>query len=169
MGVTKTLSKTFNCFKSVSEERLMELKQNQIKKRTLAKMMWAVNAYCDWRTDRLKDGLNFDCRIWEADIKRVDILEKKSFKFTVCKFLAKVTKAKDGSDYPGRTLYHRVILLQKYLNENGKDWKLVEGKDFFGVRTVLDNLMKQRAKENIGNVVRQVQVISMQHEETLWS
>ena len=29
--------------------------------------------------------------------------------------------------------------------------------------------MKQRARENIGNVVRQAQVISMQHEETMWS
>ena len=34
---------------------------------------------------------------------------------------------------------------------------------------MLDNLMKQRALDNIGTVKRQAELISMKHEEELWS
>ena len=97
------------------------------------------------------------------------ILEKDTFSYAVCKFLAEVRKVEDGSEYPGCTLYHLVVSLQKYLSEKGKNWKLIEGPEFRDVCNVLDNLMKQQAKYNIGNIVRQTQMISMHHEELMWS
>ena len=59
----------------------------------------------------------------------------------MCKFLAKVVKVKDGSEYPGCTLYQLVVSIQKYLFMHGLKWKLVEG-DFDDLRCTLDNLMK---------------------------
>ena len=95
-------------------------------------------------------------------------MEKLQFIFLICKFLAEVTKVKDGTEYPGQTLYHLVVSIQKFLNEKGKYWKIIEGKEFVEVHNVLDNLMKQRARNNIGTVRRQAQMISMKHEDELW-
>ena len=162
------MSSTFTRFKTVSEEKLKELKEQQLKKRTYAKMMWGVNAYKQWRNQCLEIPVNFDCRIWEADIDNVQCLEVESFQFAMCKFVAEVTKAKDGSEYPGKTLYHLVISIQKYLNEKGKDWKLVESRKFLQLPNVLDKLMKERASRNIGTTVKQAEYISLSFEEKMW-
>ena len=168
MKSSKTVSNHFTRFKSVSDEKLHELKRQQLKKRTYAKMMWGVNAYKLWRKDCLSNPCNFDVRIWESDLDNVDGLNVEVFKFALCKFIAEVTKAKDGSEYPGKTLYHLVISIQKYLNEKGKDWKLVESRQFVEVRNVLDNVMKERASRNIGTSVKQAKYISLNFEEELW-
>ena len=85
-------------------------------------------------------------------MNNVDGISVESINYALCKFLAEVTKAKDGSDYPGKMLYHLVISIQKFLNEKGKHWKLVEGQEFLDVKNVLDNLMKNRVNRNIGTV-----------------
>ena len=72
-GVSKPVSKMFSRFKSVFYERLSELKQHQLKRRTFAKIMWTVNACCDWRSEKMKNVLNFDVKIFEGDLDRVDI------------------------------------------------------------------------------------------------
>ena len=86
----------------------------------------------------------------------------------MCKFLAGVTKVKDGSDYPGKTLYHICVSIQKHLWLNGKKWKLVEGCEFGQIRTVLDNLMKDRASRNIGLIKKQAEVIPCDFQNSLW-
>ena len=60
------------------------------------------------------------------------------------------------------------IAIQRYLNKNGKPWKLVDGPDFVDLRIVLDNVMKDRTSRNIGMVVRQAEVITPNIEEKLW-
>ena len=93
-----------------------ELKQVKLKKRTFAKLQWAVKAYRDWRSNRMGDPVGFDGRIYESDIDRVELLERDSFEYSMCTFIAEVRKSKDGSEYPGKTLYHLVVSIQKYLN-----------------------------------------------------
>ena len=61
-----------------------------------------------------------------------------------------------------------MVSIQKFINEKGIDWKLVEGVNFLELRTVLDNLMKDRAQRNIGVVRRQAEFISSNFEEKLW-
>ena len=46
-------------------------------------------------------------------------LDKSNLEFALCKFIAEVTKVKDGSDYPGKTLYQMCVSIQKHLNHNG--------------------------------------------------
>ena len=164
----KSVSNTFTRFKSVSEEKLQELKKNKLKRRTYAKMMWGVNTYKEWRIYILSNPSTFDVRVFESDLERIDLLNVETFQYAMCKFVAEVTKAKDGSEYPGKTLYHLVISVQKFLNEKGLDWKLVESNAFGQLRNVLDNTMKDRASRNIGTTVRQAQYISLEFENKLW-
>ena len=163
----RAVSNNFSRFKTVSEEKLRELKENKLKKRTYAKMMWGVKTYKEWRNHVLNDCNKFDCRILESDIDMVNFLQVDSFQFAMCKFVAEVSK-QDGSEYPGKTLYHLVISIQKYINQGGVDWKLVESKEFSQLRNVLDNVMKDRASRNIGTTVRRAESISLEFENQLW-
>ena len=155
-------------FKSITDEKLKQLKEQRLKKRSFAKVQWAVRAYCDWRNHRLSDPLTYDYRIFEADINQCSKLGKMQFEYSMCKFIAEVTKVKDGSDYPGKTLYQLCIAIQKHLNMNGVYWKIVEGDEFVQLRTVLDNVMKERAEQNIGMVVHQAEYITPSLENELW-
>ena len=166
-AATKTVS-NLRHFKKIIEEQMKELKVDKMKKRTFSKVQWAVNAYCDWRSHRMMDVNSFDVRIYECDIDRVELLECDSFEFSMCTFLAEVRKL-DGTEYPGKTLYHLVVSIQKHINSKGKNWKLVEGSQFSQIRTVLNNLMKERAKNNIGNVKRQAEMIDSEVKNKLWS
>ena len=106
-------------------------------------MMWAVRAFQDWRNSRLSDIENFDNVIFEANLNNVQGLSKEVFEYAMIRFIPEVTKLKTGEDYPGKTLYEMCVAIQKYLNVNGKKWKLVDGPDFSDLRTVLDNVMKE--------------------------
>ena len=167
VAAAKTVSNQFQRFKTVSEEKLKELKQKKLKKRTYAKMMWGVNTYNEWREHCLIDNNMFDVRILESDLNNVELLQVEAFQFAMCKFIVEVSKV-DGSEYPGKTLYHLVVSVQKYINEKGRDWKLLESKRFAELRNVLDNTMKEQASRNIGTTVRQAQYISLEIEEKLW-
>ena len=135
-------------FKVVSDAKMRELEKNKLKKCTFAKMQWAVRAYKDWRNNILADPVTYDYRIYKSDIEITDKLHKQNFEFSMCKFIGEVTKIKDGSGYPGRTLYQMCVSIQKHLNERGINWKIIEGNNFKKLRTVLDN-MKERAANNI--------------------
>ena len=102
VAANKSVSRKFTRFKSVSDEKLQELKEHKLKKQTYAKMMWGVNTYKEWRVNRLQK--NFDLKIWQADLDNVNGISVESFTYSLTRFLAEVTKAKDGSDYPGHTL-----------------------------------------------------------------
>ena len=146
----------------------MELKKVNMKKRSELKMMWAVRAYNEWRNNRLSDIVNFDNNIFEANLDQVDSLRKEQLEYAMCRFIPEVTKLKSGEDYPGKTLYEMCVALQKYLNMNGKNWKLVDGPDFRELRVVLDNVMKERALRNIGMTKKQAGVIPMNFEDEMW-
>ena len=60
------------------------------------------------------------------------------------------------------------VSVQRYLNENGLNWKLVDGPDFTNFRIVLDNIMKEIALQNIGTTKRQAQYITLDFENQLW-
>ena len=145
----------------------MELKQEQLKKRTFSKVQWAVNAFQDWRSAQMESPDTFDVRIYETDLERIELLEKDSFEFSMCKFIAEVRKL-DGSKYPGSTLYQLVVSIQKHLIVKGKKWKLIESGSFSNLRMVLDNLMKEQAAANIGTTKRQASFITLDIEEKLW-
>ena len=98
----------------------------------------------------------------------MELLEKDSFEYSMCAFIAEVRKV-DGSEYPGKTLYHLVVSIQKFVNSEGKNWKLLEAGSFTKIRTVLNNLMMERAKANIGTIKHQAELINSEIKDKLWA
>ena len=93
-------------------------------------------------------------KVFESDIENVNGLTKEAFSHAMCIFIAEVTKVKDGSDYPGKTLYEMVTIIQKYLHQNKVMWKMLDDIEFMDLKVTLDNVMKGQAASNIGMVVK---------------
>ena len=151
-------------FNFLSSQAVQDLKKVTLKKRTFAKMIWGVNAYFEWLRH------NYNAVIAKANLLDLDNLEKLAFEEAMCYFIPEVMKSKGEGLYPGKMLYEMCIMcicIQKYLNVNRVDWKIVESDQFLNLRTVLDNVMKERAALNIGLVPKQAQLISYEFEEKL--
>ena len=54
------------------------------------------------------------------------------------------------------------------MNENSVNWKLIDDPDFYNVKVLLDNVMEERAKQNIGMIKKQAEVITHSFEDELW-
>ena len=81
----------------------------------------------------------------ELDIDVKATITKSGLSHALYMFLAEVKK-KDGKPYPGKTLYELIVCVQKSLNQKDIPWKLIEDPEFLDVQTVLDNVMKERAR-----------------------
>ena len=132
-----------------------------------AQLNWAVTAYVDWRNECLHN-FNYDVGIYYADLLDLKSLTKENLQHALCRFIPEVTKKKGDGLFPGKTLYQMVVAIQKYLWINKIKWKLVEGDDFEELKTVLDNVMKERTEANVGVVVRQADLITYDMEFKLW-
>ena len=82
--------------------------------------------------------------------------------------MSEVTKSKGDGPYPGKTLYQMIVAIQKFLQINKLDWKLIHGNDFQDLRIVLDNVIKERCVDNIGTVKKQADLISYEYKEEMW-
>ena len=68
-------------------------------------------------------------------------LKKEGVKESLCAFITQVKKV-DGTDFPPCTLYEINVCLEMYLEMQGLTWKLLDDKEFLGLRNTLDNVMK---------------------------
>ncbi len=134
---------------------------------TNRKIGWAVSLYQDWRCARIDSGeLNDIFQIINSDVDEPG-LDKLNLSTALCAFLSDVKRA-DGSEYPGKTLYSLLIMIQLDLKKSRLDWKLLDDKEFLSVRNTLDNLMKERAQSQVG-VEKKFDPITVDNEEELWS
>ena len=156
-------------FNVVSDAKIEELKLVKLKKKTESKMNWGVRTYTDWRNYRL-ETYNYDVGIYFADLGNLAELTKENFEYAMCRFIPEVTKQKGEGPYPGKTLYQLVVAIQKFLNLNKFNWRLIDMKstEFEDLRNVLDNVMKERTEMGVGTVKRQAEFISYEYEEELW-
>ena len=102
-------------FKFLTEERINELKKIKLKKRSEAKVRWAVNAYTEWRDARLGNG-PFDQKISDANLNDLSKMNCENFEYSMCRFIPEVTKSKGDGPYPGKTLYQMVVAIQSSYN-----------------------------------------------------
>ena len=167
IATTKSVS-NLSRFKSVSDSKLNELKIKWMKKRTYNKVQWAVRTFKEWHNVKLGSPVTFDPLVLEVDIDVMGSLTKENFCHALCKFIPEVTKKKDASDYPGKTLYEMVVALQKHINQKGIPWKLLDDPEFLMVKNVLDNVMKERALANVGMTTKQAEFITEEFEGHLW-
>ena len=166
-GLARGSVSTNRKFNFISKMRVEQLKTATLKRRTEAKMNWGVKAYNEWRDERLHN-FNYDVGIYYADLRDLANLKLENLRHALCYFIPEVTKSKGEGLYPGHTLYQLCMSIQKYLNVNKIPWKIVEGVEFEDVKTVLDNVMKERTALNIGVKRKQAQFISYQFEEKMW-
>ena len=135
----------------MSEEGIEELKQIKLKKKTESKVQWAVSSYIDWQTERLTN-FQYNYAICNADLEKLDKLEKPNLNHALCRFIPEVTKKRGEGPFPDATLYQMIVGIQKFLTVNKLKWKLIDGDDFDEMCAVLDNVMQERTAANIGVV-----------------
>ena len=155
-------------FHRVTEEEIEDLKEETMPKRSFSKLQWGVRAYREWREYRLESEDGYDEIIFRVNLDDLSMLTKEDLEYSLCRFVPEVRKKKGEGDFPGKTLYQLCSAIQSYLKKNKIMWKVVDGPDFVQLRIVLDNVMKQRAEQNIGMVTKQAELISYEHECHLW-
>ncbi len=107
-----------------------------------------------------------DMRIMWGDLNNVKQISKGNLAFSLCAFISEVKK-KDGTEFPGATLYQIIVCIQFFLQKHGIDWKILDDADFMRLRFTLDNVMKQWAKAGLG-LKKSAQVISVTDKERMW-
>ena len=73
----------------------------------------------------------------EVDFDVVKSILKENLIHSLCRFIPEITKKKDGSPYPGKTLYEMIVSIQKYLNQNDVPWKIIEDQNLLMSRLCL--------------------------------
>ena len=133
----------------------------------MAKVNWAVTAFNEWREARLE--FCYDAYIFDANLNDLKNLTVDNLVYALCYFIPEVTKKKTGEPYPGATLYQMIVAIQKHLRINGIRWNLVYGAEFIQVRTVLDNVMKERTEANVGTGKKRAKLVTYDVENDLWN
>ena len=117
----------------------------------------------------MSDFVNYNPIIFEVKLENLEGMSKVVLCHALTRFVPEVTKVKDRSEYPEKTLYKMIIAIQKHINKKGLTWKLIDDPEFKEVKVVLDNVVKQRAEVNIRMVKKQVAYIPIEIENELWS
>ncbi len=149
----------------VKPEELEKLGQKTFATSTERKIMWAVNLFQDWHFLRIREP-GSDGRLCWCDLKDGRI-QLSNLSYCLCKFLSEVRRL-DGTEFPAKTLYSIVVMIQMHFDKMGKQWKLIDGLEFLQVKHTLDNLMKSRSLQNVGSENKSADPISLEAENLMW-
>ncbi len=151
-------------FKSpVDTETLVAMGRKRFADNTEQKVNWAAQMYQDWRNFRLMNGCT-DPHVMSVDIDSLSKLDKVSLSYSLSNFIMEVRK-RNGTDFPGQTLYQIVICLQFFLETQGK---LVDDPVFIRFKNTLDNVMKEHAKAGLRCPVSAM-LISLTDKDKMWN
>ncbi len=129
------------------------------------KIVWAVQLYHNWWYQRCAK-VNCDSHVKWASIDNLKQISKANLCFALSAFISEIKK-KDGSEFPGSSLYQIIICIQFFVEKNGLKLKLLDHPDFVSLRFTLDNLMKERARAGLGRK-QSADVITVEDEEKMW-
>ena len=154
-------------FKPVqNEDKIKKLSFKNFSEQSRRKIKWAVNMYCQWRSNRLVDSC-VPQQIRFANIDYLNEFTQEDLCFALCRFITEVKKV-DNTDYPLNTVREIIIMLQMHLHRNSIHWKLLDGAKFQVLRNVLDNTMKERTAQGLG-IRKSSSVISLFHEDKMFA
>ena len=145
------------------DDALEDLGHKNFSMETMKQVRWVHKMYCEWHCYR--DGLGLERILCDLEDKAMITVE--TLKFALPHFITEIKKL-DGLDYPGKTLYHLVICIQFHLECQGFAFKLINDAAFKDLKYTLDNTMKARTVQGIGNSVKQAEVLSTMDED-LWN
>ncbi len=92
------------------------------------KIAWAVQLYRNWWFQRCKK-VDCDTHVKWSSIDNLKQISKSNFCFSLCAFIGEIKK-KDGSEFPGSSLYQIIICIQFFAEKNGLKIKLLDHPDF---------------------------------------
>ena len=121
--------------------------------------------FADWRDYRNSASSSqspIDC-----DLEDPTTFTPESFSFVMCRFIPEIRKL-DGGEFPGKTLYEIVLCVQFHLETLGINWKILDEQSFSSIRYTLDNIMKIRTQQGIGNQSKQADVLTLTDEDIIW-
>ncbi len=120
--------KEFRFKKLMEKSNLEELSKKTFSANTDRKIDWAVGLFKSWRQHRLRMDVVEVFQIGWCDID-ADDLNAEHLSFCLCCFVNKV-RCQHRKEFPGKSLYELVILIQFYLERRGVFWKLIDGPEF---------------------------------------
>ena len=91
VAMTKSVSNRHYNFST--EHHIEALKQIRLKKKSESKVNWAVNAFMDWRNDRLQK-FKYNFPIYSTNLLELETLTKVNLIHSLCRFIPEVTKKK---------------------------------------------------------------------------
>ncbi len=121
--------------------------------------------YHQWRVQRNEiQGIEFI----SADLDSVKTLNTENLVFQLSCFICEIHKL-DNTEFPQKTVYDIIIMIQFHLEKLGLNYKLLEGEVFLKLHQVVDNIMKQCSVKGLGCNVKKTQILDDQKIEQLWS
>ena len=167
-GINNGNKKVRRAFKQATEDQsLIKLTHKNFAPESKKKMKWAVNMYCEWRVNRLKN-INVPLPILNSNLDDLYNIKQEDLCYSLSCFIGEIKKV-DNSEYLPNTLKEIIVMIQMFLHEKGVYWKLLDqqSSEFQSLHNVVDNLMKQRTAEGLGARVSS-SVISLAQEDTLY-
>lgn len=153
------------CFQEPLSLAEMENLSHQIfAQNTENKIAWAVQLYRNWWFQRCAK-VDCDSRVKWASIDNLKQVSRANLCFALSAFIGEIKK--DGSEFPGPSLYQIIICIQFHVEKNGLKLKLLDHPDFVSLRFTLDNLMKECARAGLGRK-QSADIISVDDEEKMW-
>ena len=144
------------------ESDMMALSHKNFSDETMKQIRWVCKIYHEWCSHR-QGVQDIVC-----DLEDKAMITVASLKFALCRLIMEVKKV-DGSDFPGKTLYHIIICVQFHLETLGFAFKIVNDPTFKDLKFTLDNTMNTRTIQGIGTSVKQAEILSTTDEDLLWS
>ena len=112
----------------------------------MKKITWVRRMYSQWREYRngLDNGEMILC-----DLDDTETITEENLVFGMSCFVTEVRKV-NGEQFPAKSLYEIVMCAQFHLESVGFQWKLLNDMRFVDLKFTLDNVMKERCKDNVG-------------------
>ena len=148
----------------LSKEVLVKLGHKNFSAETMKQVCWVCKVYREWKVHYQALGLEKIV----CDLEDKATITAETLKFALCHFITKVKKL-DGTNYPGKTLYHSVICIQFHLKCLGFAFKLVNDPAFKDLKYTSDNTLKAHTSQGIGISVKQAEILTATDKDLLWS
>lgn len=154
-------------FLEQDEVSLANLINESIPLKTRQKANWAHRIFanwCNWRIEKDEDQA-FDIIIRKHS-KLLD-MSPSEMDVVLANFISQV-RNKKGDPYPAKTKHEIVTSLQKYLQMNSKNFRLINVDEFPTLYYALDVTMKDSTAHGVGMTVSKANAITKEQENLLW-
>ena len=133
---------------------------------SMRKIKYAVDMFCDWREARLVSDPH--PAVLKCDIRNgLGSFSRRNLCDALCLFATEIVRL-DDKDFPPKSVKGLIYNIQMHMFANGYPWRLFDPLHFHDLRNTVDNVMKLRTRQGLGEI-KKAGIISFAMEEILWS